>query len=51
MYEKILLRLDKGNDISYNFISNRIKILSSGYNDYIYKKSNALRYLLEDFNE
>jgi hypothetical protein len=35
--QKILLKLDKGNDIFYNLNSSRIKIKRSGYNDYIYK--------------
>ena len=51
MYEKILLRLDKGDDIFYNLISYWIKFrVQVGMINYT-KKSNALRYQSEDFNE
>lgn len=51
MYEKIRIRLDKGNDIFYNldsyWIIFRVQVGMIKYT----KKSNALRYLSEDFNE
>ena len=51
MYEKKLLRLDKVNDIFYNLNSDWIKFrVQVGMINYT-KKSNALRYQLEDFNE
>jgi hypothetical protein len=51
MYEKILLRLDKVNDIFYNLNSDWIKFRAQGVMIIYIKKSNALRYQSEDFNE
>ena len=51
MYEKIQIRLDKGNDIFYNLDSYWIKLrVQAGMIKYT-KKSNALRYQSEEFNE
>ena len=51
MYEKILLSLDKGNDIFYNLNLNRIKFKIQVVMIIYTKKSNALRYHSEEFNE
>lgn len=51
MYEKILLSLDKGNDIFYNLKLNWIKFKIQVVMIIYTKKSNVLRYHSEEFNE